>query len=95
MFCDVVRSGRCRRTPSAAREAAPRLRYSSPVGASPSRSLDHRERRDPRDLRDRASADHAHLPTYNGECATRTHTHMYICTNYVLTAPLPLSVGFH
>ncbi|XP_052752848.1 actin-binding LIM protein 2 isoform X1 [Galleria mellonella] len=29
------------RTPSAAREPAYRLRYSSPVGASPSRSLDH------------------------------------------------------
>ncbi|KOB51830.1 Uncharacterized protein OBRU01_27089, partial [Operophtera brumata] len=29
------------RTPSASREVMPRLRYSSPVGASPSRHLDH------------------------------------------------------
>ncbi|CAH2059771.1 unnamed protein product, partial [Iphiclides podalirius] len=50
------------RTPSAAREAAPRLRYSSPVGASPSRHLDHRDHRDHRDSR--ASAD-PHLPSYN------------------------------
>ncbi|KPJ02977.1 Actin-binding LIM protein 1 [Papilio xuthus] len=63
------------RTPSAAREAAPRLRYSSPVGASPSRSLDHRDLRDRRDTRDRASADHAHLPTYNGTSSHPTHPH--------------------
>ncbi|XP_068625613.1 actin-binding LIM protein 2 isoform X2 [Battus philenor] len=59
------------RTPSAAREAAPRLRYSSPVGASPSRSLDHRDLRDLRDVR--SAADHVPLPTYNGgagRCST-------------------------
>ncbi|KAL4711571.1 hypothetical protein ACJJTC_003588 [Scirpophaga incertulas] len=45
------------RTPSAAREAAPRLRYSSPVGASPSRSLDHQPP---------PAAPQAHHAAYNG-----------------------------
>ncbi|KAL0811160.1 hypothetical protein ABMA28_009593 [Loxostege sticticalis] len=52
------------RTPSAAREAGTRLRYSSPVGASPSRSLDH----------PRHHSAHAHYPaqphpTYNASHA--------------------------
>ncbi|KAM3956509.1 actin binding LIM protein Uncoordinated 115a isoform 2-T2 [Aphomia sociella] len=56
------------RTPSAAREPMYRLRYSSPVGASPSRSLDH-----PRPLLDAAPSaagyyshtSHSHIPSYN------------------------------
>ncbi|XP_047035879.1 actin-binding LIM protein 3 isoform X2 [Helicoverpa zea] len=48
------------RTPSASREPLPRLRYSSPVGASPSRSLDARP-----DDHDHSHASHAHIPTYN------------------------------
>lgn len=61
------------RTPSAAREAAPRLRYSSPVGASPSRHLDHPRTLD-RDHHERdhvssAHHAHAHTPSYNGEPA--------------------------
>ncbi|CAH0763534.1 unnamed protein product, partial [Diatraea saccharalis] len=47
------------RTPSAAREAGSRLRYSSPVGASPSRSLDHPRHHHAHTL------SHAHVPTYN------------------------------
>ncbi|XP_049880575.1 actin-binding LIM protein 3 isoform X3 [Pectinophora gossypiella] len=50
------------RTPSAAREAAPRLRYSSPVGASPSRSLDHRALHDASCAH---TASHGHIPSYN------------------------------
>ncbi|XP_026499418.2 actin-binding LIM protein 3 isoform X3 [Vanessa tameamea] len=46
------------RTPSAAREAGARLRYSSPVGASPSRSLDHPRHHDP-------ALAHHHVPSYN------------------------------
>nr|XP_021196563.1 actin-binding LIM protein 3 isoform X3 [Helicoverpa armigera] len=48
------------RTPSASREPLPRLRYSSPVGASPSRSLDARP-----DEHEHNHASHAHIPTYN------------------------------
>ncbi|CAB3222892.1 unnamed protein product [Arctia plantaginis] len=47
------------RTPSASREPLPRLRYSSPVGASPSRSLEQPSRHAP------SHASHAHIPTYN------------------------------
>ncbi|CAH2984827.1 unnamed protein product [Chilo suppressalis] len=53
------------RTPNAARESGARLRYSSPVGASPSRSLDHA----------RAHAhtlDHHHLSSYNVVSSLRT-----------------------
>ncbi|XP_026744803.1 actin-binding LIM protein 3, partial [Trichoplusia ni] len=49
------------RTPSASREPLPRLRYSSPVGASPSRSLEARAPDAP--YADHAS--HSHIPTYN------------------------------
>ncbi|XP_052745075.1 actin-binding LIM protein 3 isoform X2 [Bicyclus anynana] len=48
------------RTPSASREAG-RLRYSSPVGASPSRSLDHPRALDAAPL----PARHHHVPSYN------------------------------
>lgn len=55
------------RTPSASREPPYRLRYSSPVGASPSRNLDH-----PRPaLESEASqiyyshTSHSHIPSYN------------------------------
>ncbi|XP_045455249.1 actin-binding LIM protein 2 [Melitaea cinxia] len=44
------------RTPSAAREAGARLRYSSPVGASPSRTLDRPRAPEPL---------HHHVPSYN------------------------------
>lgn len=47
------------RTPSAAREAGARLRYSSPLGASPSRSLDHARAPD-------AAPPSLLLPSYNG-----------------------------
>ncbi|CAG4945210.1 unnamed protein product [Parnassius apollo] len=56
------------RTPSAAREAAPRLRYSSPVGASPSRTLD-RELHRPASAAT-ALASHQHIPSYNARCST-------------------------
>ncbi|XP_047512733.1 actin-binding LIM protein 2 isoform X1 [Pieris napi] len=46
------------RTPSAAREAMSRLRYSSPVGASPSRTLDRAKHHD-------CELDHHHVPSYN------------------------------
>ncbi|XP_045780584.1 actin-binding LIM protein 2 isoform X4 [Maniola jurtina] len=49
------------RTPSASREAGIRLRYSSPVGASPSRSLDHPRALDVAPL----PARHHHVPSYN------------------------------
>ncbi|XP_045506643.1 actin-binding LIM protein 2 isoform X3 [Colias croceus] len=48
------------RTPSAAREAVSRLRYSSPVGASPSRTLDRPRHHDCHSL-----SDHHHVPSYN------------------------------
>lgn len=51
------------RTPSASREMAHRLRYSSPLGASPSRSLDHPRLGSERDVQ---LASHAHIPSYNG-----------------------------
>ncbi|XP_030019576.1 actin-binding LIM protein 3 isoform X2 [Manduca sexta] len=57
------------RTPSAAREAMPRLRYSSPVGASPSRTLDRArlasDGAPPAHAPHPAHASHSHIPTYN------------------------------
>ncbi|KAJ8709466.1 hypothetical protein PYW08_009470 [Mythimna loreyi] len=50
------------RTPSASREPLPRLRYSSPVGASPSRSLETRAHTEAA-YYDHTS--HSHIPTYN------------------------------
>ncbi|XP_075986524.1 actin binding LIM protein Uncoordinated 115a isoform X6 [Anticarsia gemmatalis] len=49
------------RTPSASREPLPRLRYSSPLGASPSRSLE--AARDHEPYYEHTS--HSHIPTYN------------------------------
>lgn len=50
------------RTPSASREPLPRLRYSSPLGASPSRSLDQRPATH---MAHYEHTSHAHIPTYN------------------------------
>ncbi|CAH2230541.1 jg8869 [Pararge aegeria aegeria] len=58
------------RTPSASREAG-RLRYSSPVGASPSRSLDHPRALDSAPL----PARHHHVPSYNGMFAPQYTVH--------------------
>ncbi|KAI8423368.1 hypothetical protein MSG28_014369 [Choristoneura fumiferana] len=52
------------RTPSASREPTYRLRYSSPVGASPSRQLDH-ARPDSEPYYTHTS--HSHIPSYNGQ----------------------------
>nr|XP_049705049.1 actin-binding LIM protein 1 isoform X8 [Helicoverpa armigera] len=70
------------RTPSASREPLPRLRYSSPVGASPSRSLDARP-----DEHEHNHASHAHIPTYN------VHTYTYYTDEgeYVMVPQLCLA----
>lgn len=54
------------RTPSASREPLPRLRYSSPVGASPSRSLESRPH-EPEHL------EHS-VPCYNGKWRRALYT---------------------
>ncbi|XP_028040559.1 actin-binding LIM protein 2 isoform X3 [Bombyx mandarina] len=53
------------RTPSASREPTYRLRYSSPVGASPSRSLDHPRALDEPSHAGHSHASHSHIPSYN------------------------------
>ncbi|GBP28816.1 Actin-binding LIM protein 1 [Eumeta japonica] len=77
------------RTPSASVEPTYRLRYSSPVGASPSRNLDH-----PRPADSAMShpyythSSHSHIPSYNVHAAPRP--------GYGLkSSTLPARVGAH
>ncbi|CAG9134510.1 unnamed protein product [Plutella xylostella] len=53
------------RTPSASKEPAYRLRYSSPVGASPSRQLEERRARESEMSAYYAHTSHSHIPSYN------------------------------
>lgn len=62
------------RTPSASKEPAYRLRYESPIGASPSRNSDHPKPFDEddfdRSLSCRSSVGRSvgQIPNYNGKC---------------------------
>lgn len=62
------------RTPSASKELMHRLRYESPVGASPSRQLDHQKPFDDEQMFDRSTSYRGSVgrslgttPSYNGK----------------------------